>query len=582
MREIRKSFQGNYREIVLGPLFKLLETILELIVPLLTASIINDGVAGGLGSFVLGRGGLMVLLAVLGAAAALTCQYFAATAATRFGASLRSRVFAHVLRLSPAQAEEMGGGGLAARVTNDVNQVQSAVNMFIRLGTRVPFLMVGGIAMSMLLNLQAGLVFLVATLLITGLMVLVMTLTLPRYGKIQQGQDSLFRLAHENLSGVRVIRAFSRQKSEEQDFDEEAARLEKLLTRTGGISALLSPAASVLANLAIIVVVAARLRGQGDIGEAVALMNYMTQILLALMVGANLLVLFTRGVASAKRVEALLETAPTLADGAGATENPAAPALAFRQVCFRYFEGADKALDGLDLELWPGQTLGVIGGTGSGKSTLGHLLLRHYDVSEGSVEVLGADVRQYSLQALRAHFGVVPQTARLFAGTLRQNLQMAAPGAADETLWQALKAAQADGFVSQNPKGLDARVSEGGGGFSGGQRQRLTIARALARRPEILLLDDAASALDYATEAALRRALAGLKSAQGGPLTKVIISQRVASIRAADQILVLDNGRVAGRGSHGELLKHCEIYREICASQGLLSAPQTGGEGAGE
>ncbi len=577
MREIRKSLAGNYRELILGPLFKLLETILELIVPLLTASIINDGVAGGQGRFVLGRGGLMVLLAVLGAAAALTCQYFASTAATRFGASLRSRVFAHVLRLSPAQAQELGG--LSAYVTNDVNQVQAAVNMFIRLGTRVPFLMVGGILMSMLLNLQAGLIFLAATLLITALMVLVMRLTLPRYGKIQAGQDGLFRLVHENLAGARVIRAFSRQRSEEQGFDEAAAGLEKLLIRTGGISALLSPAASVLANLAIILVVAARLRGQGNIGEAVALMNYMSQILLALMVGANLLVLFTRGVASAARVEALLEIAPALEDGPGAEVDKTAPAFAFRQLGFRYFAGAEKALDGIDLELWPGQTLGVIGGTGSGKSTLAGLLLRHYDATEGRVEVLGADVRQHSLQGLRAHFGVVPQTARLFSGSLRQNLQMAAPGADDESLWQALEAAQAADFVRQNPKGLDAKVAEGGGGFSGGQRQRLTIARALARRPDILLLDDAASALDYATEAALRRALAGQKTASGRPLTTLVISQRVAAIRNADVILVLDNGRVAGLGSHARLLEECEIYREICASQGLLEAPALGGEG---
>ncbi len=572
MKEIAKHFKGNYREIVLGPLFKLFEAILELFVPLVTASIIDVGVAKGDTAYVLGGGAFMVLLAVLGAAAGLTCQYYAARAAAHFGLRLRGEAFAHMLRLSASQAGEMGAGRLATRITNDVNQLQAGLNMFIRLGTRVPFLAVGGVVMALVLDLRTGLIYLAGTLLITVVLLLVVRSTMPRYGQIQEGQDELFRRAQENLEGVRVIRAFSRQKREEQEFGRAAGGLTGTLIRTGWISAVLTPAASVVANLAIILVVWLGAQdvnaGRMETGVIIALVNYMTQILLALLVAASLIVLFTRAMASAKRVEALLQTKPDITDGPGAEKRPDAPAFGFYGVNFSYFAGAENALTDIDFEVWPGQVVGVIGGTGSGKSTLGHLLLRRYEVNTGRVEVFGADVRKFTLHGLRENFGAVAQGAQLFSGTVRQNLQVAAPAAGDDALWQALETAQAAAFVREKPKGLDMMVAEGGVSLSGGQRQRLTIARAVARRPHILLLDDAASALDYATEAALRSALAKLRTEDGGPVTTFIISQRVASLRGADCILVLDDGKIVGRGRHEDLLETCEVYREIAASQG--------------
>ncbi|MDL2253196.1 ABC transporter ATP-binding protein/permease [Ruminococcaceae bacterium OttesenSCG-928-I18] len=573
MKQIAKCFKGNYREMTLGPLFKLAEAVLELLVPLVTASIIDVGVANGDTAFVLQRGGLLLLLAVLGAAAGLTCQYFAAGAAANFGQHLRRQVFAQVMRLSPAETGHIGTGGLSTRITNDVNQIQAALNMLIRLGTRVPFLAVGGILMAMILNVRAGLIYLAATALITLVLVLVMRHTMPKYGEIQAGQDELFRLGMENLEGVRVIRAFSRQGSEKKTFDASADRLTKLLLRTGKISAALNPAASVAANGAVILVVwlgAGYVHaGTMQTGEVIALVNYMTQVLLALLVAANLIVLFTRAIASVKRVESVLEIQPAVTDGPSAAGRTDAPAFAFKGVEFCYYEGADNALSGLSFEAQPGQTIGVIGGTGSGKSTLVRLLLRHYDVDKGSVEVQGVDVRRYTLPQLHEKIGVVPQKTILFSGTIRTNLQMAAPNADEKALWDALRAAQATDFVRQKKEGLDTPLGEGGAGLSGGQRQRLAIARALVRRPEILILDDAASALDYATEAALRRALKALAAESGNRMTTLLISQRVAAIRQADVILVLDEGRLVGKGVHESLLRENELYREICASQGI-------------
>lgn len=650
MKLIAQSFKGNYREIVLGPLFKLLEAVLELFVPLVMAGIIDVGVKNGDVFYILQRGVLLLVLAVAGAAAGITCQYFAAVAGRHFGVRLRSRLFSHVMRLSADEVSALGEGRLITRMTNDANQIQTGLNMAIRLGTRAPFLAIGSIVMAMVLNWRIGLVFLLSTPLIVLVLFFIMRRTVPSYGRIQAGQDALAGLAGENLAGVRVIRAFSRQKRQQREFDEQSDELTGLIVRVGKISAVLNPLTGFIVNVAIILIVWLganfAYRGTAAPGEIIALVSYMSQTLLALIVAANLIVLFTRALASGRRVVAVLETQPSVRDekrqlkgqlivdsnelskgqllvdsnellveGQGKDEgqeqkqNPAAgivPAIEFRDVRFAYHAGGEDALDAISFAVAPGETLGIIGGTGSGKSTIVRLLLRYYDVSGGQVLVDGEDVRRMPQAALRAKMGLVPQRAALFSGSVRDNLLFAKPGATDAEIWQALEVAQAAPFVRQLPEGLDTGIREGGKNLSGGQKQRLTIARALVRRPEILILDDAASALDYATDAAFRKALekqtidnrhetiAEGKKGQGQekqgqgqnkeqgqgdgqnsapaarPMTTVIISQRAASIRAADAILVLDDGRLVGSGTHAELLETNEVYREICASQGLL------------
>ncbi len=573
MKHIQKNLKGLGKPLWLGPLFKLLEAILELTLPLITASIIDVGVAQRDGAYVFSRGVLMVFVAAVGVVFAMICQYYAAVAGSKLGESLRSSVFVHMQRLSMGQIDGIGRSGLSTRITNDVNQIQAALNMFIRLGTRMPFLTLGAIIMAMWIDFYIGLVYLVATAFICVVLVLVVRKTLSKYGQIQKGQDELFRLAHENLEGVRVIRAFSRQEEERKAFQTSANFLNRLLVHTGRISALMNPAASVVANLAIIIIVwigaGAVNTGTMMTGDIIALVNYMTQILLALLMATNLLVLFTRALASTERVEALLELQPNIIDGQGATPKQDGVAISFDHVNFRYFEAATNALSDVSLTVKFGQSVGVIGGTGSGKSTLSYLMMRHFDVQSGTVSVCGENVCQYTLQQLRSQFGVVMQGSRLLSGSIRSNLLLSSPQADEARMWQALQTAQAADFVKEKPDGLDSIVTEGGGGLSGGQRQRLLIARALVRQPDILVLDDAASALDYATEAALRASLKKWKTQKGTELTVLNISQRVASIQGCDVIYVLDEGRVVANGSHANLLQHCELYREICASQGV-------------
>lgn len=577
MKIIAQNFKGHYKEIILGPLFKLLEAVLELLVPLVMADIIDVGVRSGDTFYILQRAGLMLLLAVLGAAAAMTCQYYAAVAGGHFGRSLRKQLYHHILHLSPVETEQFGAGRLITRLTNDVNQIQQGLNMAIRLGSRLPFLAIGSIVMALALNWRIGLIFLVSTPLVALILYLIMRRTVPRYADIQAQQDTLARLSGENLEGVRVIRAFSRQQQEKEEFDAQAASLSAITVRVGKISAALNPITSFIVNIAIVLIVwlGARFAFAGSVlpGEVIALISYMNQTLLALVVAANLIVLFTRAVASTRRVAAVLEVQPSVTDGPGAAEVPGAVAIEFENVRFAYHKGAANALDGIDFSILPGQTVGVIGGTGSGKSTLASLLLRYYDVGEGRLLVDGVDVRQYTLHALRGKMGLVPQKAALLSGSIRHNLAIAAPDATDEEMWEALRVAQAADFVQKLPEGLDAMIEEGGKNLSGGQKQRLTIARALVRSPQILILDDAASALDYATDAALRRALKE-KSKNAAPFTTIMVSQRAATIKNADRILVLDDGHLAGSGTHKELLQSNEVYREICASQGL--APKGG------
>lgn len=570
MKALFRYFDGYRRQLVLGPLFKLTEAVLELFVPLLMADIIDVGVQNGDVGYVVRHGLFMLGLGAVGLACALTCQYFAAVCAQGFGRSLRRDLMRRVFGLSQAQFGAQGADSLITRLTSDANQVQTGVNMFIRLAIRAPFLTIGSVVMAFTINAKIALIFLASTPLIVLVLYLVMSRSLPHYTSIQRGQDAIARLAGENLEGARVIRAFSRQDAEIEQFAETGDALAELNIRVGRLSALLNPITSVIANLAIAGIVwwGGGIAQTGGIaqGQVIAMVNYMTQTLLALIVLANLIVTFTKAIASAGRVCEVLALENTMAEPQqSAPARPGAPRIAFDGVRFAYPDAGEDAVEGISFALAAGQTLGVIGGTGCGKTTLVRLLTRAYDVTGGAVRVDGVDVRHYTGRDLRAKFGVVPQAARLFGGTVRSNLQLGAPDASDEALWDALETAQGAEFVRAKPGGLDAPVEEGGKNLSGGQKQRLTIARALAKRPEILVLDDAASALDYATDAALRRAL----RARTAGMTVVMISQRASTIKNADRILVLDDGRQCGFGTHEELLERCEVYREICHSQGI-------------
>lgn len=570
MKALLSNFKGYYKQLILGPFFKLLEAILELMVPLLMADIIDVGIAGGDGRYVITHGLMMLGLGAVGLGCALICQYYAAVCAQGFGRSLRKQLFRRVFSLSRAEYGTVGADTLITRLTSDVNQVQTGVNMSIRLAVRAPFLTVGSIVMALSINWRIGLIFLLSTPLIVAVLYVIMNRTVPLYGGIQKGQDRISRLAGENLEGVRVIRAFSKQQAEVDTFGAAGDELAALTVRVGKISAALNPITMVIVNLAIVAIVwcGAQFADVGFIaqGEIIALVNYMNQTLLALIVLANIIVIITRAIASAKRVAEVLDLEPSMSAPAGSKPAVAGAArLACEQASFCYPGGGDAALEEISFSLRPGETLGVIGGTGCGKTTLVRLLTREYDVTGGRVLVDGVDVKDYTLRGLAAKFGVVPQTARLFGGTIRSNLKLGCEHASDEALWRALETAQGAQFVREKPAGLDTVVEEGGKNFSGGQKQRLTIARALAKEPEILILDDSASALDYATDAALRKAL----KTDTAEMTVVMISQRASTIKNADQILVLDDGRQCGLGTHAELLQNCEVYREICRSQGI-------------
>lgn len=574
MKKIAQNFIGHRTQLILGPAFKLFEAVLELLVPMVMAGIIDVGVAGGDQRYIVTRGLLMLLLGILGFGAAMICQYFAAAASGAFGRSLRNQVYRHVMTLSGGEVAAFGTGGLITRMTNDINQIQTGINMAIRLGSRVPFLAVGSIIMAMRINPRIGLLFLISTPLIILALYLIMRKTLPSYGRVQETQDRLSRLSGENLSGARIIRAFSRQGQEKREYEDASEELTAVTVRVGKISAALNPLTSVIANAAILFIIWLGARfvfnGQMLSGEIIALVSYMNQTLLALIVAANLIVLFTRAIASARRVAAVLDTEPGIAkepDRAGADAYPE-EAVAFDGVRFAYHKNADDALEDISFRIRRGETVGLIGGTGSGKSTIVNLLMRYYDVDEGAIRLIGQDIRAMAPDALRRRIGLAPQTAVLFAGTIRFNLLLSAPDATEDRMWRALEAAQCLGFVREMENGLDTEIREGGKNLSGGQRQRLTIARALIRQPELLILDDAASALDYATDAALRAALAREKR-ERPEMTVLMISQRAASIMHSDQILVLDDGRLAGTGTHEELLSENAIYREICLSQGI-------------
>lgn len=568
MLRIARYLKGFRRQVIIGPIFKLTEAIFELIVPLVMASIIDVGVKNGDTMFILQRGGLMVLLGILGLGCALICQYNAALASQGFGTAVRNDLFRHIESLSHRELDTIGAPSLITRITNDVNQLQVAVAMLIRLVIRAPFLVVGAAVMAMLIDVKLSSIFLIAIPFLVAVLYFVMSRSVPLYKSVQTRLDRISLITRENLVGSRVIRAFSRQEREQARFEETTDQLKDSIIRVGKLSALLNPLTYVIMNAAIIAIIwfGGVQVDQGSLtqGNVIALVNYMTQIILALVVVANLVVIFTKASASARRVNEVFDTRPSIpaVEGEALPLQEDAHAIAFENVSFSY-GGGERALAGLSVSIRPGETVGIIGGTGAGKSTLVNLIGRFYDATEGRISLFGSDVKDYPNRQLRELIGIVPQKAVLFSGTLRENMQWRDPDADDSEIARALETAQASEFVEQLPDGYDTRILQGGKNLSGGQKQRLTIARALVGDPRILILDDSASALDFATDAALRRAIA--RSTKG--MTVIMVSQRAHTVRQADRIIVLDEGQVAGIGRHEELLETCQVYREICLSQ---------------
>lgn len=565
-----KRFLGQYKkQVLLGPLFKWVEAVLELIVPLVMASLIDVGVTGRDSGYIFKMGALLLLIAAVSLGCALICQYFASVASQGVGTNLRREMFAKIDSLSHAELDRFGTHSLITRITNDVNQLQLAVAMLIRLVVRAPFLAVGAVVMAFTVDVQLSLIFVIAFPLIVLVLYVVMSKSVPFFRVMQKKLDRISLITRENLEGARVIRAFSKQKEELSRFTGASDDLADTAVRVGRLSALLNPLTSIIMNAGVAAILwfggfqvdAGRLSQ----GEIVALVNYMNQILLALTVVANLVVIFTKASASAARVNAVLETEPSVADSAAAEvrPDPDAPVLCFENVSFAYAGSEEPSLEGVTLTLRRGETLGVIGGTGAGKSTFVNLIPRFYDATGGNLKICGRDIREYPLAQLRRMISVVPQKAAVVSGTIADNLRWRKENASEEEFWAALRTAQAADFVGALPKQLQSYVEQGGKNFSGGQKQRLTIARALVGEPEVLILDDSSSALDFATDAALRKALR--EDTRG--MTVVIVSQRASAVRRADRILVLDNGEMAGLGTHEELLQSCPVYKEICLSQ---------------
>jgi len=564
------SYLKKYlKESIFAPLFKMLEALLDLIVPLITAEIINVGIGERNTPFILKTCGVLVFLALIGLACSVTAQYFAAKAASGYTADLRRDVFHHIQELGYSEMDTLGTSTLITRMTSDLNQVQSGLNLFLRLFLRSPFVVFGCLIMAFRIDRSAAMIF-VAVIPALALVVFgILLLTLPMYKGVQGKLDRILGRTRDSLSGVRVVRAFNREQDEVAGFETEDKALAKLQQKVGKISALMNPVTFCIINLGIIAVLyrgAFRIdAGALQQGDVIALVSYMSQILVELVKLANLIIQMSKAAACAGRVKAVLQTHSAMEFPAPGRTPPAdaGDAVCFDRVSLTYADSAAPSLQDLSFTAKRGQFVGIIGGTGSGKSSLVNLIPRFYDASAGEVRVLGVPVRDYAKNALRDRIGVVPQKALLFQGTIRSNLLWGKDDASDGKLWEALRIAQADSFVRAKEGGLDAPVEQGGRNFSGGQKQRLTIARALVRNPEILILDDSTSALDFATDAALRKALRSLPKT----ITVFLVSQRTSSIRYADQILVLDDGVLSGAGTHEELLERCGVYREIYDSQ---------------
>ena len=569
MRKMLRYIKGYEKQAILAPLFKMLEACFELFVPLVVAGIIDTGIKNADTVYIWQRCGLLVLLAAVGLTCSLTAQYFSATAALGFGTALRRDLFRHIDTLSYSELDGIGTPTLVTRMTSDINQVQNGVNLTLRLLLRAPFIVLGALVMAFSISPRLTVLFLVVTVMISLIIWGIMRTTVPIYRDAQNHLDRVTLLTRENYVGARVVRAFARQPDELAAFVQTNDRLKAIQTKAGRISALMNPLTYLVVNLGIIAIL---VRGGQQVdtgaltqGQILALINYMSQILISLLRLADLVISVTRALASGARVNEILNTRTTMPDPAAA-ELPlqqAAPAVSFDGVTFGYRGAGAPSLTDVSFAAQNGETVGVIGGTGSGKTTLINLAARFYDADTGSVKLFGHDVKEYSFTQLRRMVGIVPQQAVLFTGTIRDNMQWAAPGADDDAIWQALEIAQAADFVRSKPGMLDAPVETAGRNFSGGQRQRLTIARALVPQPKILILDDSASALDFATDAALRKAIH--EKTKG--MTVFIVSQRAASVQRADHILVLDDGHLVGDAPHAELLKTCEVYKEICLSQ---------------
>lgn len=565
---MKKYFQKYKLQFIMGPAFKLAEAILELFVPIVMSKIIDVGVKNGDTAYILKMGALMFALGAVGLLFAIICQYSAAVAQQGVGTDLRRDVFAKIHALSAADRAKFSNATLVTRLTNDINQIQSGVAMLIRLMFRSPFLIAGSLIMAMALDLRMSVIFLIAGALVSIIMYIVLSRSLPIYKKIQNKLDVLARVVNENLSGVRVIRAFQKTEAERKRFSDENDEFTRIQVRVGRLNAFLNPLTFAVMNLGIVAVLYFGGKnvyvGNLTQGEVIAFTNYMTQILLSIIVFANVIVIFTKAAASMDRVKAVLETEPTMHEGKTETVNTEEEtAVCFDKVDFSFNIAEEKVLSEISFTVKRGQTVGIIGGTGAGKSALINLIWRLYDADSGTVSVFGKDVKDYTYHALRNTVHIVPQGGALFKGTVRDNLLCGKTNVTNEEIADALRVSQASEFVRQLPEGLDAPVEEGGKNFSGGQRQRLTIARALVGNPEILIFDDASSALDFATDLKLRRALQEAYKDK----TVIWVSQRVSSVKSADKILLLDDGVLCGMGTHKELYRDNELYREICRSQ---------------
>ena len=569
MKHLYPYLRRFRKESILAPLFKMLEATFDLLVPMVVADIIKVGIAGGDTTYIWTRCGLLVLMALIGLLCSFTAQYFAARAAIGTSTGLRHELMAHIQSLSFSELDTLGVSTLITRMTSDVNQVQNGLNMFLRLFLRSPFIVAGAMIAAFTIDTQIALIFLAAIPVLAVIVFGIMRITSPMYKTVQSRLDAVTGATRENLSGVRVVRAFGREDAEEENFVQQNGSLNAMQLKVGRIAALMNPLTYVVVNLGIIGILyfGANKIGSGALlsGDVVALVNYMSQILVELVKLANLVVLLTRAIASMGRVSQVLDTPSTMAFPEKPVSADAASdvAVAFDHVSLRYQGAGAESLSDVTFTAKKGQTIGVIGGTGSGKTTLVSLIPRFYDATKGQVTLLGQPITAYSKAELNRHVAVVMQKAQLFKGTIRSNLLWGNENATDEELWHALSIAQSEDFVRQKPGKLDDPVEQGGRNLSGGQRQRLTIARALVGHPDILILDDSASALDYATDAALRKALRTLPA----ETTLFIVSQRTSSLRHADQIIVLDDGHVAGIGKHDTLMQTCEVYREIHESQ---------------
>ena len=555
-------------ESVLAPLFKMLEALFELFVPIVMARVIDVGIPLGDRNYVIRMCLIMILLGLIGLICSITAQYFSAKAACGFAAKLRHSLFEHIQSLSFTEMDTIGTSTLITRMTSDINQVQNGVNMFLRLFMRSPFIVVGAMVAAFIIDVRSAIIFAVAIPLLAVIVFIIMYVSIPLYKKVQSRLDTVLGITRENLTGVRVIRAFHKEEGEIERFEEANESLSSLQIFVGKISALMNPATYAVVNLSIVAIIwvgGIRVNtGAISQGEVVALINYMSQILVELIKLANLIVLINKAIACGNRVQSVFEISSSMSESPDQSiDTETDNAVEFKDVSLRYGSSETDSLSEITFSAKKGETIGIIGGTGSGKSSIVNMIPRFYDAFSGEVLVDGKNVKDYSIKALRGKIGVVPQKAVLFNGTIRENLLWGNENASDEDIYEALKISQAIDVVEGRRKGLDSEVAQGGKNFSGGQRQRLTIARALVRKPEILILDDSASALDFATDAALRKAIREMENSP----TVFIVSQRASSIQYADKIIVLDDGRIAGIGSHDSLLESCGVYQEIYYSQ---------------